>query len=174
MSKLLPNMYQKSIYTIHYKYLKKKGIKCLLFDLDNTCVPFKVKEPNDKLKKLFHKLTKMGFKVIIFSNSPKRRLDRFSSLGVDYNAFSMKPFARSFYKILRKYSYHKDEVCIIGDQLFTDIYGGNRVGIFTCLVDPITDVDMVATNISRFLEHKKFKKWEKKKILKKGEYYDEM
>jgi hypothetical protein len=167
-------MYQKNIYCIDYKYLKKKGIKCLLFDLDNTCVPFKVKEPSKELKNLFNKLTKLGFKVIIFSNSPKKRLEKFSSLEVDYNAFSMKPFTFNFYKVLRKYGYVKDEVCIIGDQLFTDIYGGNRVGIFTCLVEPITDVDMSITNISRFFEGRKFRKWEQRKILKKGEYYNEM
>ena len=68
MDNFIPDMYQKSIYHIDYDKLKEDGIKCLLFDLDNTCVPFKDKEPNKKLKELFETLKDMDFKVIIFSN----------------------------------------------------------------------------------------------------------
>ena len=172
MSKFFPDMYQKSIYDIDYKKLKHSGIKCILFDLDNTCVPFHENEGNDSLKKLFNKLTKMKFKVIIFSNSPERRLKKFSNLGVEYNSSSKKPLSHSFYKILNKYNFKKGEVCIVGDQLFTDIYGGNKVGIRTCLVEPITDVDFFLTKFSRIFEGRLFKKFEKKGMLKKGKYYD--
>ena len=55
MEKFTPDMYQKSIYHINYDKLKEDGIKCLLFDLDNTCVPYVEKKPNQKLKDLFDK-----------------------------------------------------------------------------------------------------------------------
>lgn len=172
MNKFFPNMYKKSIYDINYKKLKTEGIKCILFDLDNTCVPFKENKGSNDLKKLFNKLSKMGFKVIIFSNSPKRRLKNFANLGVDYNSSSKKPLSHSFYKVFNKYNLKKDEVCIVGDQLFTDIYGGNRVGIKTCLVEPLTEIDFFATKFSRMLEGRLFKKFEKKGLLEKGKYYD--
>ena len=98
--------------------------------------------------------------------------DKFSNLGVEYNSSSKKPLSHSFYKILNKYNFKKGEVCIIGDQLFTDIYGGNKVGIRTCLVEPITDVDFFLTKFSRIFEGRLFKKFEKKGMLKKGKYYD--
>ena len=79
MEKYVPDIYQKSIYTIDYDKLKARGIKCLLYDLDNTLVPFDVKEANQKIKNLFDELKEKGFKVIIFSNSPKTRLKRVSS-----------------------------------------------------------------------------------------------
>ena len=53
MEKFYPDVYQKSIYTINYEKLKENGIKCLLFDLDNTCVPYVDKLPSKKLKNLF-------------------------------------------------------------------------------------------------------------------------
>ena len=77
MEKYVPDIYQKSIYTIDYDKLKARGIKCLLYDLDNTLVPFDVKEANQKIKNLFDELKEKGFKVIIFSNSPKTRLKPF-------------------------------------------------------------------------------------------------
>ncbi len=172
MSKFFPDLYQKSIYDINYKKLKKEGIKCLLFDLDNTCVPFHEKVADNTVKKLFDKLKRMGFKVIIFSNSPDKRLKRFSNLGVDYNALSLKPISYSFYKILRNYNFTKDEVCIIGDQLFTDIYGGNRVGIKTCLVEPLSDIDLAFTKVTRYFEKRKMKKLERTGKFKRGQYYD--
>ena len=172
MDKFFPNMYQKSIYDVDYKKLKKMGIKCLLFDLDNTCVPYREIIVTEKLKNLFVKLKKMGFKVIIFSNSPRKRLKKFSSLDVDYNALSLKPVAYNFHKILKKYNYEKEEVCIIGDQLFTDVYGGNNVGIMTCLVDPLVEEELFFTRITRFFEKKKIRKYEKKGKFKRGNYYD--
>ena len=73
----VPDMYKKSIYVIDYKKLKESGIKCLLFDLDNTLVPYSVKKPTQKVKDLFKSLQEQGFKVIIFSNSGKKRLQPF-------------------------------------------------------------------------------------------------
>ena len=172
MELLTPQMYQKSIYTIDYKKLKDKKIKCLLFDLDNTCVGYKEKKPTKQLKKLFLELTQMGFKVIIFSNSNKKRLAPFSKLGVICHPNSKKPLPANFKKILSKYEYSKNEVCIIGDQLFTDILGGNKVGIMTCLIDPLSKEDFIFTKIFRLMEQISFKKLTQKQILIKGDYYE--
>lgn len=172
MKLLVPKMYQKSIYDIDYSALQKKNIKCLLFDLDNTCVGYYDKKPTKELKELFNNLTKMGFKVILFSNSGSKRLANFSTLNIVLHPSSRKPFKKNFNKLLKKYHYTKKDVCIIGDQLFTDILGGNRVGINTCLVDPLTDKELIFTKITRKLEFIAFKMLQKKNILIKGEYYE--
>ena len=87
LDKFIPDMYQKSIYTINYDKLKEDGIKCLLFDLDNTCAAYSVKEPTNKLIELFEDLKDMGFKVIIYSNNTKKRLEPFKNkLLVDCSA----------------------------------------------------------------------------------------
>ena len=69
MNNFIPDMYQKSIYHIDYDKLWEDGIRCILFDLDNTCVPYKDKVPNKKLIDLIETLKDMDFKVIIFSNA---------------------------------------------------------------------------------------------------------
>ena len=77
MEKYIPDVYQKSVYTIDYQKLKSSGIHCLLFDLDNTLVPASVKVPNKRIKELFEDLKEQGFQLILFSNSPKKRVKAF-------------------------------------------------------------------------------------------------
>ena len=158
MNLLTPDYTYSNIYKVDYTMLKKKGIKYLLFDLDNTCIGYKEKEPNDKLIHHFHTLEKDGFMVIIFSNARKKRLEPFVKMGIICNHFSKKPLKWSFKKIMKKYSLSKEETCIIGDQLFTDVLGGNRVGIKTCLVPPLTKEDFIVTKLFRKLENKILKR----------------
>ena len=54
----------------------------------------------------------------------------------------------------------------------TDIYGGNKVGIMTILVNPMSDIDMPFTKINRFIEKKKIIKMTKLGMFKVGRYYD--
>lgn len=173
MDYFFPDVYQKSIYTINYNKLKEDGIKCLLFDLDNTCIPYSEKEPSQKLIDLFDELEGMEFKVILFSNSPRKRLEPFKNkLNVDCCAKARKPRKEKFLKVLNMNNLDLSEVAIIGDQLVTDIYGGNRVGIKTILVNPMSNIDMPFTKIHRIIEKRKIKKMTKKGIFKVGKYYD--
>lgn len=173
MDIFIPDMYQKSIYTINYEKLFEDGIRCLLFDLDNTCVPYVEKTPTKKLKDLFDKLKDMGFKVIIFSNATKKRLEPFKNeLVVDCSYSSKKPSKRKFFKVLKMFNYDLSETAIIGDQLFTDIFGGNRVGIKTILVNPMSNEDLFITKIFRVLERKQYNKMRKRGILTLGKYYE--
>ena len=101
MEKYIPDIYQKSIYTINYDTLYNRGIRCLLIDLDNTIVPITMKKPNKKVKELFDDLKTKGFKVIIFSNSPKSRVKPFKDeLDVDCCAFALKPFKFKYNTII--------------------------------------------------------------------------
>lgn len=168
-----PDMYMKDIYSINYAKLKNFGIKCILFDLDNTLVPSFKNKPTRKVKDLIEKLKDMGFKVIIFSNSNKKRLTPFKNvLEVDCSYSSKKPFSKKFKKVLKEYKYNQSEVAIIGDQIVTDIYGGNKVGIFTILVKPINSKELIFTKFNRIIERKIIKKLERRNIFKKGEYYE--
>lgn len=173
MNYFYPDIYAQSIYTINYNKLIDMGIKCLLFDLDNTCVPYIEKEPTKELKILFDKLKELGFKIIIFSNSPRKRLKPFKKyLNVDCCAKAGKPRKKEFIKILTIYSLNLSEVAIIGDQLVTDIYGGNKVGITTILVNPMSNTDMLLTKINRLIERKRIKRMTEQGLFKIGEYYD--
>ena len=158
----IPDIYAQSIYTINYKKLKKNGIKCLLFDLDNTIAPYKVTEPDQKVKELIARL-EADFKVIIVSNSGKNRLRPFKEkLNVDVAFSSKKPLKTKYKKILSLYKFKIDEVACIGDQLLTDILGANRMGFTSILVN----------RVARFIEKRILNKLAKKNILVSGVYYD--
>ncbi|MDE6285259.1 MAG: YqeG family HAD IIIA-type phosphatase [Bacilli bacterium] len=172
MDRFIPDVYQKSIYTINYEKLKKNGIKCLLFDLDNTMVSYKTNEPDTKLKELF---TMLGndFKIIIISNSNKNRLRPFKEkLNVDVAFKSRKPLKTKYKKILDIYKFKMNEIACIGDQLLTDILGANRMGFTSILVNRIAQFETLPTKINRFFEKFIMKRLAKKHILVSGEYYD--
>ncbi len=170
--RFLPDMYSESIFTINYKKLKKKGIKCLLLDLDNTISPAKEVVLYEETKKLIDKLKK-DFKIIIFSNNFPKRIGKFGDYySVDIACVSLKPLSYKYRYILRKYKYNKNEVAAIGDQLITDIQGGNNIGITTILVNPMTEIDETETWLNRRIEDRIFKYFDKKDWLKKGRYYD--
>ena len=173
MEKYIPDIYQKSIFMLDYEKLLKRGIKCLLFDLDNTVVTVKTKLPTKKVKRLFSELKEMGFKVIIFSNSGKRRLKPFKEeLNVDCAASCHKPSPKKFLQVMMEFDYSVSEIAIIGDQIMTDIIGGNNMGITTVLVNPLSNIDLLWTKFNRFREKKVIKKLTRKELFQKGKYYE--
>ena len=168
-----PNIYKKNIFEINYKKLKEKGIKCLIFDLDNTLGLISHKRCPDETKELIKELQK-DFIVVISSNNTKRRIKPYvKELGVDGVAWSMKPSIRGLLFIKLKYNLYKKEMCIIGDQIVTDILAGNRFHIKTILVDPLGDKDLKITGLNRKLEEKIIKKYESRGLFKRGKYYGE-
>lgn len=172
MEKYVPDMYQENIFKINYELLLSKGIKCLLFDLDNTISPFTEREPNTEIINLFAEL-KEKFTIILFSNSPKKRVSRFAEiLKIDYFYRAFKPSPNKFMEVFKKYKLNENEVAIIGDQLLTDVKGGNRVGIVSILIDPICNEDSIFTKINRLRETKLKKKLRKNNLFK-GRFYDE-
>lgn len=173
MENYVPDIYQKSIYTINYNKLKNNGIKCLLFDLDNTLVPYKTKKPTNKVIELFNSLKEQGFKVVLFSNSSRKRLQPFKdTLEVDCCARAWKPSSKKFISVINELGFNISEVAIIGDQILTDVLGGNRVGITTILTNPISKNDYFLTYFNRVRENHKIKKLSKMDLFYKGKYYE--
>lgn len=165
MNKYLPNMYVKDVLSINYEKLKELGIKLLLFDFDNTLIS---KNTNLDLKDFFSKLS-CDFKIVIISNTLyKNKLDMFCALyNLKYIYASCKPFKIGFNKVKKYYDIEDNKTCIIGDQLLTDIYGGNRNNYYTILVDPFENKELIFTKFNRIIETKIFKK----NKMKRGNYY---
>ena len=173
IEKVIPDIYQKSIYYINYDKLYKKGIRCIIFDLDNTITPSHIKKPTKRLKKLFDELRDKGFKVIIMSNAPKYRIEPFKTyLNVDACAFSLKPRKNKYERIMEKFKYKHTEVAAVGDQLLTDIFGANKLDLTSILVNPLTDHDFTITFINRIIEKFIYDRLDKKELFTKGQYYE--
>ncbi len=173
MIKFKPDMYKDNIYDINYKKLKKHGIKILIYDFDNTIVENGNHVVDDKLKKLFSDL-KNNFDVFIISNTlRKSKIDKFAKeCGVLYVMDARKPFARGYKKVKNLEEVNSNEICMIGDQLMTDILGAKRMGFYTVLVKPIKMNENIFTLFNRFLELFIFRRLNKKYGIKKGNYYD--
>ena len=173
MDKFIPDIYQKSIFAIDYEKLKDKGIKCILFDLDNTIAPVNVPNPDKEIKDLFADIELLGIKVIILSNSNKNRVRPFKEqLNVDSSYNSHKPFKKKYKKVMNIYNFKDNEIACVGDQLLTDVFGANRMGFVSILVNPISNVDYFGTKINRIFERRIFKKMERQGLFKVGEYYE--
>ena len=169
---LIPDMYKKSIFDINYPLLKSKGIKCLIFDLDNTLALIDDKNCPDKVKELVKKLKK-DFRVLIISNNTKNRLKPYKEeLDIDAVSFAMKPLTKGLRQIVKKYKLEKNEMVMIGDQIPTDILSGKRFNIMTILVEPLAKKDLKITSLNRIIEKRLIKKYEKRGLFKKGEYYE--
>lgn len=167
-----PKIYQKSIFDINYKELKAEGIKCLIFDLDNTLGLISHKSCPDEAKELINKLKK-DFIVIIISNNTRKRLKPYlEELGIDGVAWSMKPSIKGLIRVKTKYKLKKKEMCIIGDQIVTDVLAGNRYHIKTILVDPLGEKDLKITGLNRKIESQIVKHYEKRGIFERGKYYE--
>lgn len=171
--KFVPDIYVKSIYYINYEKLYKNGVRCLIFDLDNTITPYHVKVPTKRQKKLFDELKDIGFKIIIMSNAPKNKVEPFKNfLLVDACYFSLKPKKDKYLQIMDTFKYKNNEIACIGDQLLTDVWGANRVDLTSILVNPLTSKDNGVTLLNRLIEKIIYSNLSKKDLLKKGRYYE--
>ena len=163
-----PLMYQKNIFNINYDYLISKGIKLLIFDLDNTILKVGDDMPSSKTVDLFKKLNNK-FKIVIASNNVKKKVKKTADyLNCDYLYSMMKPTIKIKKFLDKRYHMKNNEVAIIGDQIVTDIFVGNRLKIFTILVDPLGEKEFKITFFNRLIEKRILKKIK----IKRGSYYE--
>jgi HAD superfamily phosphatase (TIGR01668 family) len=136
----IPKQKADTIYEVDPADLKAKGIKALILDLDDTLLPKTSSDITPKLYAFIENLKSMGFAVCISSNNrfPKRVEFIARTLNLPHISLAFKPLPPPFAKALEILGSKKEETAIIGDQLFTDILGGNLFGIHTVLVKPMT------------------------------------
>ena len=154
MKIFIPDINEKTIYDIDYEKLKKTGITCLAFDLDQTLTDSHSMDVLDKQRNLIKKLKDMGFDVIIVSNNLHRRrvMHWGNELGVEAIHAAWKPRKSSFKKVLIKYKIPAKQLAFIGDQIFTDVWGSNKVGALSILVNPVDKKDEIFTLPFRIIE----------------------
>lgn len=169
-----PRYYVKNFEHISIPHLKKEGIRLLLCDIDNTLVSYDDKKPNEKVVRFIDSIQESGIDVSLCSNATKERATRFSEdLHVkETYYFSCKPLPMKFHKALKEHHLQANQVALIGDQLFTDMLGGNLAGLYTILTAPISEKDSIPTKINRCFEQIIYHWLEKKGKLKRGVFDD--
>ncbi|WP_347487672.1 YqeG family HAD IIIA-type phosphatase [Desulfoscipio sp. XC116] len=149
-----PNMYVPSILDINPDELRKQGITTILLDLDNTIVPRDRDKLSPEIESWLTGMLQRGFKLCIVSNNSTARVGKLAGpLKIPCVVRAVKPMRQAFRRALDLLDATVEETMVIGDQIFTDIWGGNRLGMFTVLVVPMQGKEFWMTKlINRRLE----------------------
>lgn len=157
---LKPDMFCESLMDIDLKALKAKGIEGLLVDLDNTLVEYQKYECTPLVLEWLARVRAVGLQVCIVSNSRRQTtVARFAeSAGIPAITRAGKPRRGSFKRAIKMIGVSAESTAIIGDQVFTDVLGGNRLGCYTILVRPVSSREFFGTRLVRILERFVIKK----------------
>lgn len=138
MSIFTPSHRYKRVAGISPAALRAAGIRGILLDVDNTLSPHNAPTPEPDAVQWLRELAQSGIAVMIVSNNHAPRVAPFAArLGLPYVSRGAKPLPVGFRRAQRMLGLPRAALAVVGDQLFTDILGGNLAGMTTWLVDPI-------------------------------------
>ncbi len=120
-------------------YLKQKGICGLILDIDNTLIGHNVKMPDEKILSHLRVLENAGIKLCVVSNNCYERVKSFcEKINVRFFVHdALKPRAKGYELAAKEMELVKSQIASVGDQIFTDVWGGKRAGCFTILTKPL-------------------------------------
>ncbi|WP_188892503.1 YqeG family HAD IIIA-type phosphatase [Paenibacillus radicis (ex Gao et al. 2016)] len=169
--RLLPHMRVNTVYDIQLDELYAKGVRGIITDLDNTLVGAREALATPELVKWLDGVRDRGFKVVIVSNNNETRVSRFAKpLDIPYIHAARKPANKSFRKALTVLGLPAEKTVVLGDQMLTDVLGGNRMGLYTILVTPIAPADEgIMTRVNRRIERIALSRLRKKGLWYEGE-----
>ena len=153
MGLLSPDIYYTDVHAIDLDDLEKRGIDTLLVDLDNTLVPRDTNVVTEQHHAWARELERRGFKVCLVSNNWHERVKGFADeLGFALVPKAVKPLPFAFLKALRILDSSRSTSAIVGDQMFTDVLGGNLLGMTSIMVKPLSKTDLPHTLFLRRME----------------------
>lgn len=151
-SSLFPDEYLDSAYEINYEAFYKKGMRGVIFDIDNTLVPHGA-PADERAVRLFKKLHGMGFETMVLSNNKEPRVKSFAeAVETEYLYKAGKPKRRGYRQAMERMGTDERTTLFVGDQLFTDVWGARRSGIYAVLVKPIHPKEEIQIVLKRYLE----------------------
>lgn len=154
LKQLSPTYIFESVDKIPFELLEEHNIKGIIFDVDNTLTDHHNildEEKRDWIKEA----KKRNIRMCILSNTYDQKKVKALMTEFDINGLNlaMKPLLKGYGFALNLLGLEKEEVCMIGDQIFTDILGANRFGIKSILVKPFDKLEPFWVKIKRPLEN---------------------
>jgi len=157
---LCPDIKLKRVTDITIELLNKFDIKALILDVDNTLSTHHGQILTDGLEDWIEKMHKGGIKLTVLSNSKEKRVRPFAKkIGLNYISLGLKPLPFGYLRAVKQLGLARKNTAIVGDQIFTDIIGGNFVGVKTVLLTPIQPEPMFSFRVRRNLEKKIISKY---------------
>lgn len=160
---LYPNQHFEKVEQISNQFLKENNIKALILDVDNTLIDYH-RNLSSSVIQWAKELKKQGIKLYILSNTNhKEKVEEVANkLEIPYRNLAKKPLKAGFLKVKQDLQEKPENIGVVGDQIFTDVIGGNRCNMYTILVEPINPKDFWYTAWKRPLENKIKKKYKKR------------
>ncbi len=151
------------------EFLQSLGVKGILLDVDNTLSPHNAPDPEPPVMAWLESLAENGIEAVIVSNNSYKRVEPFAGkLGLRFISRGLKPLPTGFNRAQKMMGLSRKELAVVGDQLFTDMTGGNLAGIVTLLVDPIEPEGNIFFKLKRKLERPLLKRFDRKHAQKEG------
>ncbi|NMB44963.1 MAG: YqeG family HAD IIIA-type phosphatase [Firmicutes bacterium] len=152
---LCPNECLGSLLDVDLDKLSNKGYRGIILDIDNTLLPWRGDALEHAVLTWVERAKAAGFQLCLTSNALRERVVRVSeALEIPAIAGAIKPRKKPFRQALELLGTRSTETVVIGDQLFTDILGGNRMRLYTILIDPVGTEEMAFTRLVRRLERR--------------------
>lgn len=154
LDNLRPDHYVEKVSHVDSAALKAAGIKLMILDMDNTLLPWQSMVIGEDVREWIANAKSAGMKLTILSNThhPRRLTQIAGELGVPSIPHALKPRGKGFRKAAESAGCEPRNAAVVGDQLLTDILGGNRAGMTTILVKPIHKREFIGTKVSRMIE----------------------
>lgn len=149
---LYPSRTSDSTYEIPFEELYKQGYRGVIFDIDNTLVPHGA--PADERAVLFfQRLHAIGYDTMLLSNNKEGRVSSFADdVKSKYIYKAGKPMKKGYLRAMDRMGTDASNTLFVGDQIFTDVWGANRVGILTYLVKQIDSKEEIQIVLKRKIE----------------------
>ncbi len=139
---LIPNFVFNSIYEITPAFFSQHGLRGMLVDLDGTMASSRAPLPPAEVRPWLDALQASGVRVLVLSNNKESRVRRFCApLGVPFLHRAAKPLGRGFRRGAKALGLPIHQIAVVGDQIYTDTFGGNLAGAVTCFVRSINRND---------------------------------
>lgn len=141
-----------STYRIDFEKLYEEGYRGIIFDIDNTLVPHGA-PADERAIRLFKRLKEIGYQCCLVSNNKKPRVEMFNKdVNVHIVWLAHKPLSGGYRKAMQKMGTGISDTLLVGDQIFTDLWGGSFIGLYTILVKPINTKEEIQIVLKRILE----------------------
>lgn len=171
MRKFIPTYYAKHLYTVTPAFFKEIGIETLVLDLDNTLASYRELTASKETLAYLDALKKTGLTLFLVSNNKGQRVQTYAtSAGLLYLAGARKPLTKRLRTFLKNKNVNLNTVMMVGDQLLTDVFCANNLGVKILLTDPLVKEDQWTTHFNRLLDRPIRKRLKAKNKLK--EWHD--
>lgn len=149
----MPDLYLNNIYEITPGYLKSRGIRAVLLDIDNTLVTYDDPKPTPPVLAWLKALEDSGISAAFISNNHRERVEAFNSeLHFFASWDSKKPSGKYYLAAMEQLGTSVSDTAVVGDQIFTDVWSAKRLGLYAILVKPIRDKTSLFFKCKRALE----------------------